>query len=93
MPARRAAFPPAPIPSPFRRALLSVSDKTRPHRRRPRAAAAGVDCLTGAPARRSPTPAWPGGHPPIHRFPEMMDGGETLHPVVHGGLLGVRDAP
>ena len=27
-------------------------------------------------------------------FPEMMDGRvKTLHPVVHGGLLGVRDAP
>ena len=26
-------------------------------------------------------------------FPEMMDGRvKTLHPVVHGGLLGVRDA-
>ena len=27
-------------------------------------------------------------------YPEMMDGRvKTLHPVVHGGLLGVRDAP
>src|SRR4029077_14846153 len=27
-------------------------------------------------------------------FPEMMDGRvKTLHPMVHGGLLGVRDAP
>ena len=27
-------------------------------------------------------------------FPEMMDGRvKTLHPVVHGGLLGVRNAP
>jgi phosphoribosylaminoimidazolecarboxamide formyltransferase/IMP cyclohydrolase len=27
-------------------------------------------------------------------FPEMMDGRvKTLHPAVHGGLLGVRDAP
>jgi phosphoribosylaminoimidazolecarboxamide formyltransferase/IMP cyclohydrolase len=27
-------------------------------------------------------------------FPEMMDGRvKTLHPVVHGGLLGVREAP
>ena len=27
-------------------------------------------------------------------FPEMMDGRvKTLHPIVHGGLLGVRDAP
>jgi phosphoribosylaminoimidazolecarboxamide formyltransferase/IMP cyclohydrolase len=27
-------------------------------------------------------------------FPEMMDGRvKTLHPMVHGGLLGVRDNP
>ena len=27
-------------------------------------------------------------------FPEMMDGRvKTLHPKVHGGLLGVRDNP
>src|SRR5690606_19700391 len=27
-------------------------------------------------------------------FPEMMDGRvKTLHPVVHGGLLGVRNTP
>ena len=30
----------------------------------------------------------------ITGFPEMMDGRvKTLHPMVHGGLLGVRDAP
>src|ERR1700759_1892396 len=30
----------------------------------------------------------------ITNFPEMMDGRvKTLHPMVHGGLLGVRDAP
>ncbi len=30
----------------------------------------------------------------ITGFPEMMDGRvKTLHPLVHGGLLGVRDAP
>src|ERR1051325_6807788 len=28
----------------------------------------------------------------ITRFPEMLDGRvKTLHPMVHGGLLGIRD--
>src|SRR5437660_1550518 len=30
----------------------------------------------------------------VTRFPEMMDGRvKTLHPKIHGGLLGIRDNP
>ena len=74
------------------RALLSVSDKTglvefaralaEPRRR------AGLDRRHGA--RRSPTPASTVSDvAELTGFPEMMDGRvKTLHPKVHGGLLG-----
>ncbi|MEM8591052.1 MAG: bifunctional phosphoribosylaminoimidazolecarboxamide formyltransferase/IMP cyclohydrolase [Pseudomonadota bacterium] len=79
---------------PLRRALLSVSDKS------------GILDLAGALAARGVELVSTGGTAKALReaglevkdvseltaFPEMMDGRvKTLHPVVHGGLLAVRD--
>jgi len=79
---------------PVRRALISVSDK------------AGLDGLTKALADRGVELVSTGGTAAKLResgadvrdiseltgFPEMMDGRvKTLHPKVHGGLLGIRD--
>ena len=81
---------------PVRRALLSVSDK------------AGMVDLGRALAKRGVELVSTGGTARALRdagldvrdvsdltgFPEMMDGRvKTLHPVVHGGLLAVRDDP
>ncbi|HXG98942.1 MAG TPA: bifunctional phosphoribosylaminoimidazolecarboxamide formyltransferase/IMP cyclohydrolase [Sphingomicrobium sp.] len=81
-------------PVPIRRALLSLSDKS------------GLDELAAALARHSVELISTGGTAAALRdmghevrdvaeltgFPEMMDGRvKTLHPKVHGGLLGVRD--
>ncbi|TKD53056.1 bifunctional phosphoribosylaminoimidazolecarboxamide formyltransferase/IMP cyclohydrolase [Sphingomonas baiyangensis] len=79
---------------PIRRALLSVSDKT------------GIVELAEALARHGAELVSTGGTARALRdagltvrdvseltgFPEMMDGRvKTLHPMVHGGLLAVRD--
>jgi len=79
---------------PIRRALISLSDKR------------GLDILATALARHSVELVSTGGTAAALRelghqvrdvaeltgFPEMMDGRvKTLHPKVHGGLLGVRD--
>ncbi|WP_337847644.1 bifunctional phosphoribosylaminoimidazolecarboxamide formyltransferase/IMP cyclohydrolase [Sphingomonas sp.] len=79
---------------PIRRALLSVSDKTGIVELGQALAAKGVELVST------------GGTSKVLRdagldvrdisdltgFPEMMDGRvKTLHPVVHGGLLAVRD--
>ncbi len=78
------------------RALLSVSDKTGLVELGRALAGHGVELIsTGGTARhcarrgsRSRDVAGLTG------FPEMMDGRvKTLHPKVHGGLLGVRDDP
>jgi phosphoribosylaminoimidazolecarboxamide formyltransferase / IMP cyclohydrolase len=81
---------------PIRRALLSVSDKT------------GLVELARALAAREVELVSTGGTARVLRdaglsvrdvsdvtgFPEMMDGRvKTLHPLVHGGLLAVRDDP
>ena len=80
----------------IKRALLSVSDKT------------GLIELGEALVRRGVELVSTGGTAAALRaaglavrdvaeltgFPEMMDGRvKTLHPAVHGGLLGVRDDP
>jgi len=80
----------------IRRALLSVSDKS------------GLADLGAALARHGVELVSTGGTAKALReaglevrdisdltgFPEMMDGRvKTLHPKVHGGLLGVRDDP
>jgi phosphoribosylaminoimidazolecarboxamide formyltransferase / IMP cyclohydrolase len=79
---------------PVRRALLSVSDKT------------GLVDLARALAARGVTLVSTGGTAGALReagldvtdvaevtgFPEMLDGRvKTLHPAIHGGLLGLRD--
>jgi phosphoribosylaminoimidazolecarboxamide formyltransferase/IMP cyclohydrolase len=81
---------------PVRRALISLSDKT------------GLEALAAGLARHSVEILSTGGTAAKLRengavvreisevtgFPEMMDGRvKTLHPKVHGGLLGVRDNP
>ena len=89
-------FPPAPDRAPVKRALISVSDKTGLIEAARTLAAAGVELISTGGTRKAIADA---GLPvkdisDLTGFPEMMDGRvKTLHPVVHGGLLGVRDAP
>jgi phosphoribosylaminoimidazolecarboxamide formyltransferase/IMP cyclohydrolase len=78
---------------PIRRALLSVSDKTGVVELAQGLAARGVEILsTGGTARLLAEK----GVPVIEvsdytGFPEMMDGRvKTLHPRIHGGILGRR---
>ena len=81
---------------PVRRALISLSDKT------------GLEALAAGLARHGVELVSTGGTAAklheysleVHEisevtgFPEMMDGRvKTLHPKVHGALLGVRDNP
>jgi len=89
-------FPPAPDKVTVRRALISVSDKTGLIEAAQQLAALGVELVSTGGTRKAIADA---GLPvkdvaDLTGFPEMMDGRvKTLHPVVHGGLLGVRDAP
>ena len=76
---------------PVRRALLSVSDKTGLIGLARALAARGVELLsTGGTARAIREAGLPVRDvSEVTGFPEMMDGRvKTLHPVVHGGLLG-----
>jgi phosphoribosylaminoimidazolecarboxamide formyltransferase/IMP cyclohydrolase len=81
---------------PVRRALISLSDKS------------GLDELAAGLAKHGVEIVSTGGTAATLRklganvrdisdltgFPEMMDGRvKTLHPKVHGGLLGIRDNP
>ena len=81
---------------PVRRALISLSDKS------------GLDTLAAGLAKAGVELVSTGGTAKVLRdlghevrdvadltgFPEMMDGRvKTLHPMVHGGLLAVRDHP
>ncbi len=89
-------YPAAPDLAPVRRALLSVSDKTGLVDAARTLAEMGVELVSTGGTRKAIADA---GLPvkdvsELTGFPEMMDGRvKTLHPVVHGGLLGVRDAP
>jgi phosphoribosylaminoimidazolecarboxamide formyltransferase / IMP cyclohydrolase len=83
----------APVPTPVRRALLSVSDKTgivefaRELRER------GIELLsTGGTAKLLTSHGIPVKEVAEHTgFPEIMGGRvKTLHPKIHGGLLGRR---
>jgi len=91
-----SAFPPAPDRVAVRRALISVSDKTGLVETAKALAKAGVELVSTGGTKAAIAAA---GLPvkdvaDLTGFPEMMDGRvKTLHPVVHGGLLGVRDAP
>jgi phosphoribosylaminoimidazolecarboxamide formyltransferase/IMP cyclohydrolase len=76
---------------PVRRALLSVSDKTGLIELGRALAAHGVELLsTGGSAKALREAGLMVRDVSEHTgFPEMMDGRvKTLHPVVHGGLLG-----
>jgi phosphoribosylaminoimidazolecarboxamide formyltransferase/IMP cyclohydrolase len=90
------AFPPAPDQTPIRRALISVSDKTGLIAAAAALAALGVELVSTGGTRAAIAAAGltVKDVAELTGFPEMMDGRvKTLHPVVHGGLLGVRDAP
>ncbi len=76
---------------PVRRALLSVSDKTGLIDLARALAARGVELLsTGGTAKAIREAGLPVKDvSDVTGFPEMMDGRvKTLHPMVHGGLLG-----
>ncbi|MCC7266413.1 MAG: bifunctional phosphoribosylaminoimidazolecarboxamide formyltransferase/IMP cyclohydrolase [Caulobacteraceae bacterium] len=89
-------FPPAADRAAVKRALISVSDKTGLVEAAQELAALGVELVSTGGTKAAIAAA---GLPvkdvaDLTGFPEMMDGRvKTLHPVVHGGLLGVRDAP
>ena len=80
----------------IRRALLSVSDKSGLVELATALAAQGVDLVsTGGTAKAIRDAGLPVRDvADLTGFPEMMDGRvKTLHPMVHGGLLAVRDEP
>jgi len=89
-------FPAPADHAPVRRALISVSDKTGLIDMARALTALGVELVSTGGTRSAIAAA---GLPvkdisELTGFPEMMDGRvKTLHPIVHGGLLGVRDAP
>lgn len=82
-------------PTEVRRALLSVSDKSGITEFAAALHEAGVELLSTGGTHKLLSEA---GIPvkevsEITRFPEMMDGRvKTLHPLVHGGILGLRDS-
>ncbi|HEX7759780.1 MAG TPA: bifunctional phosphoribosylaminoimidazolecarboxamide formyltransferase/IMP cyclohydrolase [Caulobacteraceae bacterium] len=89
-------FPPAADKAPVRRALISVSDKTGLIETAKALAELGVELVSTGGTRAAIAAAGLAVKDvsDLTGFPEMMDGRvKTLHPVVHGGLLGVRDAP
>jgi phosphoribosylaminoimidazolecarboxamide formyltransferase/IMP cyclohydrolase len=89
-------FPPAPDRVAVRRALISVSDKTGLVEAARVLAGLGVELVSTGGTRKAIADAGLAVKDisELTGFPEMMDGRvKTLHPVVHGGLLGVRDAP
>jgi len=90
------AFPPAPDRAPVRRALISVSDKTGLIETARALADLGVELVSTGGTRAAIAAAGLAVKDvaDLTGFPEMMDGRvKTLHPAVHGALLGVRDAP
>ena len=79
---------------PVRRALLSVSDKTGLVEFATALAARGIELIsTGGTAKALREAGLTVADvADLTGFPEMMDGRvKTLHPVVHGGLLALRD--
>ena len=82
--------------APVTRALLSVSDKTGLVDLGRALAARGVELLSTGGTARALRDAGLNVRDvaEITGFPEMMDGRvKTLHPMVHGGLLALRDNP
>src|SRR5262245_62960342 len=81
---------------PIARALLSASDKTGLVAFAQALAARGIELVsTGGTARTLTAEGLKViDVAELTGFPEMMDGRvKTLHPKVHGGLLGIRDEP
>ena len=81
---------------PIRRALISLSDKTGLEELARGLEKHGVEIVStgGTAAKLRAFGAAPRDISDLTGFPEMMDGRvKTLHPKVHGGLLGVRDNP
>lgn len=77
-----------------RRALLSVSDKSRLIDQAKALTERGVELVSTGGTRKAIAEAGiaVSDVSDLTRFPEMMDGRvKTLHPMVHGGLLGDRD--
>jgi phosphoribosylaminoimidazolecarboxamide formyltransferase/IMP cyclohydrolase len=89
-------FPPSPDLVVAKRALISVSDKTGLIETAQALHDLGVELVSTGGTKGAIAAA---GLPvkdvaELTGFPEMMDGRvKTLHPIVHGGLLGVRQAP
>ena len=89
-------FPPAPNHVAVKRALLSVSDKTGLIEAARTLSELGVELVSTGGTRKAIADAGMAVKDisELTGFPEMMDGRvKTLHPIVHGGLLGVRGAP
>src|ERR1700759_1325605 len=81
---------------PVRRALISLSDKGGLDELAAGLARYGVEIVStgGTAAKLRETGAQVRDISDLTGYPEMMDGRvKTLHPKVHGGLLGVRDNP
>ena len=79
---------------PIRRALLSVSDKTGVVDLATTLASHGVELVSTGGTAKALRDAGLAVRDvsDLTGFPEMMDGRvKTLHPMVHGGLLAVRD--
>ena len=80
--------------APVQRALLSVSDKTGLVELGQALADRGVELLSTGGSAKALRDAGLTVRDvaDVTGFPEMMDGRvKTLHPAVHGGLLGLRD--
>jgi phosphoribosylaminoimidazolecarboxamide formyltransferase/IMP cyclohydrolase len=79
---------------PVQRALISLSDKSKLDELANALAKHGVELVStgGTAAKLRETGSQVRDVSDLTGFPEMMDGRvKTLHPKVHGGLLGVRD--
>ncbi|HCY03005.1 MAG TPA: bifunctional phosphoribosylaminoimidazolecarboxamide formyltransferase/inosine monophosphate cyclohydrolase, partial [Erythrobacter sp.] len=80
----------------IKRALLSVSDKSGLVELGEALAARGVELVSTGGTAKALREAGLDVRDvsDLTGFPEMMDGRvKTLHPMVHGGLLAVRDNP
>jgi phosphoribosylaminoimidazolecarboxamide formyltransferase/IMP cyclohydrolase len=90
----KPAATPLPDRVPLRRALMSVYDKTDLVDFARALAAKGVEIVSTGGTRATLTAAGIASRDvaDVTGFPEIMDGRvKTLHPAIHGGLLGVRD--
>src|SRR5262245_34717022 len=87
---------PAPDLVQVNRALLSVSDKTGLIEFARALAAFGIELVSTGGTAKAIAAAGIAVRDvsELTGFPEIMDGRvKTLHPAVHGGLLGVRNDP